>query len=195
MPTLLLFDSQAVNNTDTGRDKGFCFYKNKNGLKRNICTDTLGNILFAYCNPANASDDTGFIEAMKENIYYFKQKPVNTPKITVLLDNGYHKQKLEKELKKIYPKILTKMRIQITPKTQVQIGLAPIDLWGTTKPKKNKDNPGFKPVHKRWVVERTNAWSEKCRVLWKNCEKLISTSVAKVHLCTIRLQVKRLAGG
>ncbi len=117
-------------------------------------------------------------EEFKKNIDYFKQKTVNTKKITILLDNGYHKEKLEKELKEIYPQILTKIRIQITP-----------------KPSKDKDNPGFKPVHKRWVVERTNAWSEKCRKLCKNCEKLISTSIAKLHLCTIRLQIKRLAKG
>ncbi len=38
-----------------------------------------------------------------------------------------------------------------------------------------------------------NSWVEKCRVLWKNCERLISTSVAKLQLCLIRLQIKRLA--
>ena len=92
---------------------------------------------------------------------------------------------------------------------QVQLELDSSDLWGMTKPSKNKDNPGFKSVHKaevqiglvpidpwgmtRWAVERTNAWVEKCRVLWKNCEIYISTSVAKLQLCLIRLQIKRLA--
>ena len=134
--------------------------------------------MFVACTPANISDDKGLIQIIKANLTFFKKKKVNTPKITVLLDNGYHKQKLEKELQEIYPQILTKIRIQITP-----------------KPSKDKDNPGFKPVHKRWVVERTNAWVEKCRVLWKNCERHISTSVAKLQLCLIRLQIKRLARG
>jgi hypothetical protein len=31
---------------------------------------------------------------------YFKSKPVNIPKITILLDNGYHPQKIMEELKK-----------------------------------------------------------------------------------------------
>lgn len=179
-PTLLLLDSQAVKNTDSAdiETKGFCSYKFTNGIKRHLCCDTLGNLLFVHCTPANFTDDKGLVEMFQKNINYFKQKPVNTKKITILLDNGYHKEKLETELKKIYPKILTKIRIQITP-----------------KPKKNKDNPGFKPVHKRWVIERTNSWSEKCRVLWKNCEKFIETSVAKLQLCTIRLQIKRLARG
>jgi len=113
-----------------------------------------------------------------EHIIYFKQKPVNTKKITILLDNGYHKDLLETELKKIYPKILSKIRIKITP-----------------KPTKDPNNKGFKPVHKRWIVERTNSWMVKCRILWKNCERIITTSVAKIQLCSIRLQVKRLAKG
>lgn len=180
VPTLLLLDSQAVKNTDSAgiETKGFCSYKFTNGIKRHLCTDSLGNILFTHCTPANISDDKGLIEMLTNNLNYFKQKPVNTKKITILLDNGYHKEKLETELKQTYPQILAKIRIQITP-----------------KPTKDKLDPGFKPVHKRWIIERTNSWSEKCRVLWKNCEKLIETSVAKLQLCTIRLQIKRLAKG
>ncbi len=32
------------------------------------------------------------------NIEYFKSKPVNIPKITILLDHGYHIDRLVKEL-------------------------------------------------------------------------------------------------
>jgi len=67
--------------------------------------------LFVACTPANISDDKGLIQIIKANLNFFKKKKVNTPKITVLLDNGYHKQKLEKELKEIYPQILTKIKI------------------------------------------------------------------------------------
>jgi Transposase DDE domain len=135
----------------------------------------LGNIIFVHCSPANVSDDQGLIELIIKNINYFKTKPVNIKRFTFLLDNGYHKQKLEDELKLIYPQILTKIRIQISP-----------------KPIPNPDKKGFQPVHKRWVIERTNSWFEKCRVLWKNCEKTISSSIAKLQLCSIRLQLKRL---
>jgi hypothetical protein len=49
-------------------------------------------------------------------INYFKSKPVNIPKITVLLDNGYHPEKLTTELKKVYPAIMTKIRFELSPK-------------------------------------------------------------------------------
>ena len=35
----------------------------------------------------------------------FKSKPVNIPKITILLDHGYHPDYLTKELERVYPQI------------------------------------------------------------------------------------------
>lgn len=34
----------------------------------------------------------------------------------------------------------------------------------------------FAVIPKRWVVERSFAWLEKCRRLWKNCERKLHTS-------------------
>ncbi len=49
----------------------------------------------------------------------------------------------------------------------------------------------FKVIPKRWVVERSFAWLEKCRRLWKNCERLITSSLGMVQLAFIRLLVKK----
>lgn len=49
----------------------------------------------------------------------------------------------------------------------------------------------FKVIPKRWVVERSFAWLEKCRRLWKNCERKLSTSLAMVQLAFVRLILKR----
>src|SRR5262249_1057074 len=38
----------------------------------------------------------------------------------------------------------------------------------------------FAVIPKRWVVERSFAWLEKCRRLWKNCERKINTSLQMV---------------
>ena len=45
---------------------------------------------------------------LSDNIDYFRSKAVNIPKITILLDNGYHPEKLEQQLKKVYPQIMSK---------------------------------------------------------------------------------------
>jgi hypothetical protein len=55
--------------------------------------DTLGNILFVHCTAGNISDDQGLIDIIINNIEYFKQKPVNTKKITILLDMDITKKK------------------------------------------------------------------------------------------------------
>lgn len=49
----------------------------------------------------------------------------------------------------------------------------------------------FAVIPKRWVVERSFAWLEKCRRLWKNCEKKLKTSLAMVQLAFIRLLLRR----
>jgi transposase len=183
---LLIGDSQAVKNTDTAsiETKGFCNYKKTNGIKRHLCVDALGNILFVACTPANISDDKGLIQIIKANLNFFKKKKVNTPKITVLLDNGYHKQKLEKEIKKINPDLLKYIKIEITEK------ISPKQREESKK--KNPKKQGFVVQYKRWIVERTNAWVNQCRVLWKNCEGKLCTSEAKIRLCSIRLILRRL---
>ena len=50
----------------------------------------------------------------------------------------------------------------------------------------------FAIIPKRWVVERSISWLEKCRRLWKNCERKLSTSIAMIRLAFISLLLKRL---
>ena len=50
----------------------------------------------------------------------------------------------------------------------------------------------FKVMPKRWVVERSFAWLEKNRRLWKNCERWLNTSLQFIHLAFLALLLKRL---
>jgi len=49
----------------------------------------------------------------------------------------------------------------------------------------------FVVIPKRWVVERTNAWLEKYRRLWKNCERKIHTSFQMTVLAFVSLLLRR----
>jgi transposase len=49
----------------------------------------------------------------------------------------------------------------------------------------------FAVIPKRWVVERSFGWLEKCRRLWKNCERLLNTSLQFVNLAFLVLLLKR----
>ena len=50
----------------------------------------------------------------------------------------------------------------------------------------------FVALPKRWVVERSFAWLEKRRRLWKNCERKLNTSLQMVVLAFAALILKRL---
>lgn len=91
-----------------------------NGIKRHLAVDTLGFPFFTHCTRANLSDDAGLIEMFTLNIDYFKSKPIDSPKITILLDHGYHPEYLTQELEQIYPEIMTKIQFQLSAKLSKQ---------------------------------------------------------------------------
>jgi len=160
--------------------KGFCFYKATNGIKRHLAVDTLGFPFSTLCTPANVSDDAGLIELLTQNMDYFRSKPVNMPKITLLLDHGYHPDTLTSELETVYPQIMRKIKFELSPKPSKAEKVAA----GKT---------GFVPVVARWVVERSNAWIERCKSLVKNFERTLPNATNQLNLCFVRLMLKRLA--
>lgn len=176
----------CAKNTDTANleTKGFCWYKSTNGIKRHLLVDVLGNPYFVRCTKASVSDDDGLLEIIRENKQYFLDLPVGHL-VTILLDNGYHKEHLEREIEQIEPQLSSRIEIEIAEKPKPeQRGLS------------RQENPakqGFVVIKKRWIVERTNAWINQCRVLWKNCEGLLRTSKAKIQICSIRLILRRIA--
>lgn len=52
---------------------------------------------------------------------------------------------------------------------------------------------GFVPVAARWVIERSNAWMERCKSLVKNFEPTLSHATTQLNVCFVRLMLKRLA--
>jgi transposase len=49
----------------------------------------------------------------------------------------------------------------------------------------------FKVIPKRWIVERSFGWLDKCRLLWKNCEGLLSSTLSFVKLAFLSVLLKR----
>lgn len=176
----------CAKNTDTANveTKGFCWYKATNAIKRHLLVDVLGNPYFVFCTKANLSDDNALLEIITKNKRYFLSLPLGHT-ITILLDNGYHKDYLEQEIEKIEPSLAERIKIEIAEK-----------VMPSQRRAAKAENPvkqGFVVIKKRWIVERTNAWINQCRVLWKNCEGLLRTSEAKIRICAIRLILRRIA--
>jgi transposase len=83
----------------------------------------------------------------------------------ILVDGGYTGEKFEKAIREI-----------INAKVQVA---------------KRSELHKFKVLPKRWIVERSFAWLEKCRRLWKNCERKLRTSRQMILLAFLSLILKR----
>lgn len=64
-------------------------------------------------------------------------------------------------------------------------------LGATVEIAKRSELHTFKVIPKRWVVERSFAWLEKCRRLWKNCERKLNTSLNMAVLAFLALCLKR----
>ena len=140
--------------------------------------------ILCIARAASASDDDALVAIIRANRQYFLDLPEGH-RLTILLDHGYHREHLEAEIKKIDVELAKRIEIEIAEKiTPHQRAAAKAE-----KP----TGQGFVVIKRCWIVERTNAWINQCRVLWKNCEGLLETSEAKIRICAIRLILRRLA--
>ena len=64
--------------------------------------------------------------------------------------------------------------------------------WKIEVVKPPANQKGFEVIPRRWVVERTIAWINRCRRLAKDYENLSRTAVAFIRLASIRLMLRRL---
>ncbi|MCU0524045.1 MAG: transposase [Elainella sp. Prado103] len=102
-------------------------------------------------------DDQGLIEMLLKHMDYFQQKPETLPKTTILLNHEYHPEKIQKALEQVYREIMTKIEFEVSAKP-------------SKAEKAAQGQSGFVPVAVRWVIERSNAWVERCKNLVKNFE-------------------------
>jgi putative transposase len=58
--------------------------------------------------------------------------------------------------------------------------------------KRSDQAKGFIVLPKRWIVERTIAWLNRCRRLNKDWENLNRKALAFLHLASIRLMLRKL---
>ena len=64
--------------------------------------------------------------------------------------------------------------------------------WRIEVVKRSAQAKGFEVIPRRWVVERTIAWINRCRRLAKDYENLNRTASAFIRLASIRLMLRRI---
>ena len=150
-----------MKNADTASLKGYDAGKKVSGIKRHIAVDTLGLPHAVAITTAEVTDRQGVLAAFKRCKSSMGQVQ------SVLADGGYTGAPFAQGVKDILGEHVT-----------VQIA-------------KRSDLHSFRVMPKRWVVERSFAWLEKNRRLWKNCERWLNTSLQFVHLAFLALVLRR----
>ena len=161
LPTLLIVDAQSVKNTDTAGFKGYDAGKKVSGIKRHIGVDTLGLPHMVEVTTAEVTDRTGALQAMNSN------KGSLSEIKSVLADGGFTGEPFAQGVQKALGETVT---VQIAKRSELH---------------------KFAVIPKRWVVERSFAWLEKNRRLWKNCERWLNTSLQFVNLAFLALLLRR----
>jgi transposase len=141
---------------------GYDAGKKIKGKKRHILVDTLGLLLHAIVHPADIQDRDGGILLLAT---LFGMYPFLKK---LFADGGYQGPEFQKALAKILPYLETEIV------------------------KRSDHAKGFVVLPRRWIVERTIAWLNRCRRLAKDWGNLNRKALAFLRLASIRLMLRKL---
>ena len=122
----------------------------------------MGLLLHAIVHPADIQDRDGGILLLAT---LFGMYPFLKK---LFADAGYQGPKFQKPLAKILPYLQTEIV------------------------KRSDQTTGFVVLPRRWIVERTIAWLNRCRRLAKDWENLNRNALAFLRLASIRLMLRKL---
>ena len=151
-----------MKNTDTAALKGYDAGKKVSGIKRHIAVDTQGFAHAVAVTTAEVTDRKGTLQALG------RCRPGLARVQSVLCDSGYTGEPFAQGVREALGQEVT---VQIAKRSELH---------------------KFAVIPKRWVVERSFAWLEKNRRLWKNCERLLNTSLQFIHLAFLGMILRRL---
>jgi len=155
-------DSQSVDTTSGGEQRGRDNAKNVDGRKRHIVVDSLG-LLLAVLVTAASVDDAAAAQHLFPRL---DGQPVGKV-VRMFADGKYHNYALYQWVEEHAPWDLVIVR-------------RPVGATGWVK------------LPLRWTVERTFAWLGQCRRLTKDREKSVRSSEAFIKLAMIHMMLNRL---
>src|SRR5688572_27254864 len=155
-------DSQSVDTTSGGEQRGRDNAKNVDGRKRHVVVDSMGLLLAVLVTAADVDDASAATELFAR----LGGQPVSKVK-RMYADSKYHNFAL-------YEWVGANARYELT------IVRRPAGSKGWVK----------LPI--RWTVERTFAWLGRCRRLSKDREKSVLSSESFLKLAMIQLMLNRL---
>jgi putative transposase len=155
-------DSQSVDASSGGEQRGRDNFKNVDGRKRHIVVDSMGLLLAVLVTAADVDD----ARAAAELFARLEGQPMGKV-VRMYGDNKYHNYAL-------YEWVETNAD------------------WELVIVRKPEGTEGWVKLPIRWTVERTFAWLTRCRRLSLDREKTVESSEAFVKLAMIQLMLNRL---
>ena len=161
--TTASIDSQSVDTTSGGEQRGRDNAKNVNGRKRHIVVDSMGLLLGVSVTAASV-DDARAAPALFERL---EGQPMSRVK-RMFADSKYHNYALYEWVEENAD-------------------------WRVVVIRRPEGAKGWMTLPIRWTVERTFAWLGNCRRLSKDREKSVVSSESFVRLGMIHMMLNRLA--
>jgi len=155
-------DSQSVDTTSGGEQRGRDNAKDVDGRKRHIVVDSMGLLLAVLVTAASVDDG----RAAPELFARLGGQPVGKV-VRMYADAKYHNFDL-------YEWVEANAR------------------WDLTIVRRPEGSEGWVKLPIRWTVERTFAWLGRCRRLSKDREKSVLSSEAFIKLAMIQLMLHRV---
>ena len=155
-------DSQSVDTTSGGEQRGRDTFKNVDGRKRHIVVDSMGLLRAVLVTAADVDD----AKAAAASFARLDGQPVGKL-ARMYADAKYHNFKLYEW-------------VEANARWDLMIIRRPTGFEGWVK----------LPI--RWTVERTFAWLGRCRRLTKDREKSVRSSEAFIKLAMIHLMLNRI---
>ena len=155
-------DSQSVDTTSGGEQRGRDNAKNVDGRKRHIVVDSMGLLLAVLVTAADVDD----AKAAAELFARLDGQPMGKV-VRMYADSKYHNFAL-------YQWVEENAR------------------WDLSIVRRPEGSEGWVRLPIRWTVERTFAWLGKCRRLSKDREKSTLSSESFIKLAMIHLMLNRL---
>ena len=155
-------DSQSVDTTSGGQQRGRDNFKNVDGRKRHIVVDSLGLLLAVLVTAADVDD----AQAATKLFARLEGQPMGKV-VRMYADAQYHNFTL-------YQWVEANAR------------------WELSIVRRPEGSEGWVRLPIRWTVERTFAWLGRCRRLSKDREKSVLSSESFIKLAMIHLMLNRL---
>lgn len=164
-PTAAILDSQTVRSADQAGERGYDAAKKTKGIKRHVLVDTLGLLLAVCITPADVPERQGARRLLAAALACFRWLRC------LWADQGYSGEELAGWV--AARRKTGTLRLEVVPRLQ--------------------DQPGFKVLRKRWIVERTFGWFMKHRRLVRHYEVKTAHAEAWLHISMIGIMLRRLA--